>query len=107
LTRSSAVRPQRFATCVLLRPKEDVSRLLQWLKGSTAREANQLLGRTGQAFWQRESYDHVVRDARELERIAEYIEQNPVKAGLVAEASQYVWSSAWSGRGGLKAAAAR
>jgi len=83
---------------VLLRPKGPASRVLQWLKGVTAREANLLLGRTGQPFWQRESYDHVVRDARELERIVAYIENNPVKAGLVGEACQYVRSSAWEGR---------
>jgi hypothetical protein len=25
---------------------------MRWLKGSTARRANQILGRTGQPFWQ-------------------------------------------------------
>jgi len=53
----------------------------------------------------------VVKQEREMERIVASIENNPVKAGLVAEASQYVWPSAWKGdpdRGcGLKPAAAR
>jgi putative transposase len=31
------------------------------LKGYTAREANKLLSRTGEPFWQKESYDHWVR----------------------------------------------
>jgi REP element-mobilizing transposase RayT len=96
---------------VLFRPRQQASKVLQWLKGTTAREANQLLGRSGSPFWQRESYDHFVRDERELERIAAYIENNPVKAGLAAEASQYPWSSAWTeggrGDGELKFAAAR
>jgi putative transposase len=91
----------------LLRPRQQATRLLQWLKGTTAREANLILSRTGQPFWQRESYDHWVRNAQELERIAAYIENNPVKAGLVAEASLYRWSSAWDGDGELKFAAAR
>jgi REP element-mobilizing transposase RayT len=82
---------------VLLRPKQEVSRVLQWLKGTTAREANQILARTGQPFWQRESYDHWVRNDLEMNRIAAYIENNPVKAGLVAEASEYPWSSAGNG----------
>ena len=56
----------------------------QGLKGYTAREANRLLGRTGQPFWQGESYDHWVRDETEFIRIIAYIENNPVKAGLVA-----------------------
>ena len=54
---------------VLLRLRQPASRVLQWLKGTTAREANLILARTGQSFWQRESYDHWVRDAHELERI--------------------------------------
>jgi len=52
------------------------------LKGRTARQANLMLNRQG-AFWRRESYDHVVRDEREFERIVSYILNNPVKAGLV------------------------
>jgi putative transposase len=56
---------------------------LKRLKGRTARYANQALGRSG-AFWQHESYDHVVRDAAELERILCYILANPVNAGLVS-----------------------
>lgn len=82
---------------VLLRPRQAASRVLQWLKGTTAREANQLLVRTGKPFWQRESYDHWVRSDRELERIVAYIEGNPVKAGIVNEASHYQWSSARAG----------
>ncbi|MCL4850415.1 MAG: hypothetical protein KJZ78_03425 [Bryobacteraceae bacterium] len=42
----------------------------------------------------KESYDHVVRQEREFDKIRRYIEENPVRAGLVREASQYRWSSA-------------
>ena len=80
---------------VLLLPKVLPSRLMKSLKGFTAREANRLLGRTGEPFWQRESYDHWVRDEREWRRIAFYIENNPVKAGLVSRAEDYRWSSGW------------
>ena len=79
---------------VLLLPRIAPSRLLQSLKGFTAREANRMLGRTGEPFWQAESYDHWVRDEEEYGRIARYIENNPVKAGLVARAEDYLWSSA-------------
>ncbi len=79
---------------VLLLPKIPPSRLLQSLKGATAREANRVLGRTGETFWQAESYDHWVRDEKEWQRIEAYIENNPVKAGLVSRAEDYRWSSA-------------
>ena len=78
----------------LLLPLVSPPRLLQALKGSTARAANRILGRTGETFWQAESYDHWVRDEREMERIAAYIENNPVQAGLAARPEDYAWSSA-------------
>jgi putative transposase len=79
---------------VLLLPRIAPSRLLQSLKGVTARQANLILGRTGEMFWQAESYDHWVRDEGEWKRIVAYIENNPVKAGLVQRADDYPWSSA-------------
>jgi putative transposase len=91
---------------VLLLPEVPPSRLLKSLKGHTAREANRLLGRTGESFWQRESYDHAVRDSTEFARIAAYIENNPLKAGLVQRAEDYAWSSAspkWRDRLGQQA----
>ncbi|MBI2471042.1 MAG: transposase [Planctomycetes bacterium] len=65
--------------------------ILRLIKGSTAHEANKILNRTG-AFWQHESYDHVVRDEKELNRIIWYTINNPVKAGLVKNAEDWKWS---------------
>jgi REP element-mobilizing transposase RayT len=79
---------------VLMLPLVSPSRLLQSLKGATARAANRILGRTGEPFWQAESYDHWVRDEREMERIVEYIENNPVRAGLAVSAEDWAWGSA-------------
>ena len=79
---------------ILIWPQIPPPRLLQSLKGVTAREANIVLNRTGEPFWQKESYDHWVRDEQELKRIGAYIENNPVKAGLVSKAEEYEWSSA-------------
>ncbi|MFC7669529.1 transposase [Hymenobacter humi] len=63
---------------------------LQRLKSYTATQANKLLGRTG-AFWQAESYDHVVRK-EELERVLAYVVENPVKAGLVEDWEQWPYT---------------
>ncbi|MYA68703.1 hypothetical protein F4009_21085 [Candidatus Poribacteria bacterium] len=68
-----------------------LSSIMQSLKGYTARKANQLLGRSG-VFWQRESYDHVIRDASEWRRIITYVLNNPVKAGLVDTWEKWQWS---------------
>jgi putative DNA methylase len=79
---------------LLILPLVPVPLLMRWLKGSTARSANRILNRTGQSFWQDESFDHYMRDARQLERTAAYIEGNPVSAGLVCSAERWPWSSA-------------
>ncbi len=83
---------------LLIRPLIAPDRLLKLLKGATAREANRLLGRTGEPFWQKESYDHYVRNRMEFERIRIYIEANPVKAGLVRNAEDYLDLSLRQGR---------
>lgn len=70
-----------------------LQRILHSLKRYTAREANKHLQRSG-SFWQRESYDHFVRDERELNRIRKYVLNNPVKAGLVDEAEK--WPYSWA-----------
>ncbi|RYE85370.1 MAG: hypothetical protein EOO65_00535 [Methanosarcinales archaeon] len=67
-------------------------RTLQSLKARTARGCNELLGRTNAAFWQAESYDHCVRDAPEMDRIVAYILNNPVKAGLVDDWTQWPYT---------------
>jgi putative DNA methylase len=69
-------------------------RIMQSLKGYTAREANRLLGRHG-SFWQDENFDHWARDEAEFVRIAQYIDGNPVNAGLCSYAHEWEWSSAF------------
>jgi putative transposase len=75
-------------------PAVPLPKLTRSLKGITAKRANAMLGLTGDSFWQEESYDHLVRDQGEFEKIRSYIEANPVRAGLVRDASEYRWSSA-------------
>ena len=58
-----------------------LTRVLQGLKSYTALIGNRKLNRSG-PFWQSESYDHVIRDYDELERVIIYTLNNPVKAGL-------------------------
>ena len=75
-------------------------KLTKSLKGISSKRANAMLARTGRPFWQEETYDHVVRQESEFQIIRSYIEENPVRAGLVSQASQYRWSSAGWATGG-------
>jgi REP element-mobilizing transposase RayT len=80
---------------LLVTPQVAATRWLGPLKGFTAYAANKVLGIVGRPFWQDESYDHLVRNNKEFERILNYIEWNPVKAGLVECVGQFQWSSAF------------
>ena len=71
-------------------PREVISHSVQSFTGN---QCNKILGHGG-VFWQTETYDHVARNTDELLRITDYVEQNPVKAGLVASPTEYEWSSA-------------
>jgi REP element-mobilizing transposase RayT len=85
---------------LLITPTIALPKLTRSLKRITAKRANQLLDLTGAPFWQVESYDRLVRDAAEFQRIRRYIEHNPVRAGLVMQATHFPWSSAgWPARG--------
>jgi hypothetical protein len=76
---------------LLVTPHVVAAKWLGPLKGFTAHEANRILGRPGQPFWQDESYDHLVRSDTEFKRIRE--ERNPVNAGLACAVEEYPWSS--------------
>jgi putative transposase len=81
---------------ILIWPKARLARITKSIKGYTARECNKLLERTGEKFWQEESFDHAVRNEEQFYRIKRYIERSPVKAGLVNDAKKWPWSSAWN-----------
>src|SRR5258706_10747660 len=53
-------------------PNHTLSDILRSRKRHTARQANIILGRTGETFWQHESYDHWIRSDEEKARIRRY-----------------------------------
>ncbi len=69
-------------------PLTNVLRKLKW---NTALRANRALNRNG-AFWDGESYDHVIRDGAELHRTIWYVLNNPVVAGLCKDWREWQWS---------------
>jgi REP element-mobilizing transposase RayT len=73
-----------------------VTAILANLKWYTALKCNRLLCRQG-AFWQHESYDHVIRTDEELERTIWYVLGNPVRAGLVDCWEYWHWTYCKSG----------
>ncbi|MGH9783416.1 MAG: transposase [Terriglobia bacterium] len=68
---------------------ESLKKILHSWKSYTAHKACEILGLSGE-FWQREYYDHLVRNEQELARLVRYTESNPAKAHL----SDWRWCSA-------------
>jgi REP element-mobilizing transposase RayT len=61
-------------------------------KSFSAKQANRVLNRSG-AFWHRDYFDRFIRDEGHLMRTIDYVENNPVKAGLAGNAAAWPWSS--------------
>ncbi len=73
--------------------KADISKTMQSLKRHTSRQ----IGPTGR-LWQPDYFDRMIRSDEHLRRTTEYIEWNPVKAGLCADPKHFPFSSARVGR---------
>jgi REP element-mobilizing transposase RayT len=62
-------------------PEQTLETILHSWKSYSANQANALLGRTGD-FWQREYFDHLVRNESSIQKFTRYIQDNPRRAGL-------------------------
>lgn len=69
-----------------------LAEILRSWKSFTTKEANKLLGQTGH-FWQHEYFDRFIRDSGHFGRVVEYIEHNPVKAGLCDSPADWPFGS--------------
>ncbi len=80
---------------VILQPlsPHDLTSIVQSWKGWSAREANRALGRRGR-FWSVDYFDRYIRDDEHLARATDYLEMNPVRAGLRRSPEEWQWSSA-------------
>jgi REP element-mobilizing transposase RayT len=70
-----------------------LARIAHSWKSFTANGINRLLGRDG-PVWLREYFDRFMRNNDHLETTIDYVESNPVLAGLVMRPEDWTWSSA-------------
>ncbi|MDB6126645.1 MAG: transposase [Verrucomicrobia bacterium] len=79
----------------LVAPRErcvrNLSEIMKRLKGRSAHQIRAALGGSG-PIWQREWFDHWIRDEAERLRIIEYIRENPAKAKLVQRWEDHRWT---------------
>lgn len=90
LRKFDGMRYQLFAWCVMPNHVHVVFQtilgntlpgILHTWKSFSAKQANQILHRSAE-FWQREYYDHLLRNESEFRRAVQYVVDNPKRAGL-------------------------
>ncbi len=69
--------PDEQALVRLHRRQMLLPKIVGYFKMNAAKRANLILGASGQPFWQRNYYEHIIRDADALDRIRTYIANNP------------------------------
>jgi menaquinone-specific isochorismate synthase len=80
--------PNHVHVVLRLFPGQVLASVVHSWKSFTSKQANNILGRSGR-FWQREYYDHLIRNEGESERAIRYVAQNPEKASL--KEWKWVW----------------
>ena len=79
---------------LLITPRVELAKITRTIKGKSARQANAMLGRTGQPFWQDESFDHWIRHPQQFEKVKSYIERIPRQRRPREAPEQWPYSSA-------------
>ena len=75
------IMPNHFHVLVAPFQRTSLSSIQQRWKGASAKRINQRLKRQGQ-LWQKEAFDHIVRNSNRLNDFRRYIAENPAKARL-------------------------
>jgi putative transposase len=85
--------PNHAHVVVEIVAENSLSEIIGSWKSFTAKQANNIIRRSG-AFWHADYFDRYMRDEDHLARTIDYVENNPVKAGLVTASAEWPWSSA-------------
>jgi putative transposase len=75
------------------KPDGRIMRDLSLFKRWTGHQAGKLVDLEEESFWHREWFDHWVRSQAEEEKVIRYIQNNPVKAGLVKNYQDWPYGS--------------
>jgi len=67
-----------------------LAEIMDAVKGASAHKINKVLHRKGRV-WQPESFDHVLRSSENLDAKIGYLLENPVRAGLAEDWTEYPW----------------
>jgi len=69
---------------------KSISSFVAGFKSSVTKQINQFRNTLGKPVWQRNYYEHIIRDEKELNKIREYIVNNPIQWELDTENPQNI-----------------
>ncbi len=75
------------------RARYNITEVMRYIKGDFGRNYNNLIRKNG-TIWQRRFYDTILMTEEALSIRINYILQNPVRANIIEEATDYAFSSA-------------
>ena len=75
-----------------------LNELLHSVKSYTANEINKREGAAGEAVWEKESYDRLMRTDADVEEKFHYICANPWTHGVAGPTDEYEWVWTWNDR---------
>ncbi|MBI2486811.1 MAG: transposase [Deltaproteobacteria bacterium] len=88
---SFVIMPDHIHLIVIPREK-NISVCMKSIKGFSARQINELFSRIG-SIWQEGFYDYILDSEEKVVNRIKYIEENPVRKGIVTYAEDYKYSS--------------
>lgn len=78
-------------------PSKTIGAIIRGFKSTTTRQINLIHNTPGIPIWQRNYYDHIIRNEDELNKIREYIQNNPLKWSLDKENPERVGTDVLEG----------
>jgi len=89
------VMPDHFHWLLQLSGNKSLQQIVNSLKGRSARKINTIQRGRGRV-WQGGYHDRAIRRFEDIEVAANYLIENPVRAGLVSDRRDYpYWGSVW------------
>ena len=94
-TLAYVIMPDHVHWMLQLREDGNLSKVVHYVKQSSARGINRHLARRG-PVWQRGFHDRAIRSEKNLRDAARYIVANPLRARLVQSVGEYpLWDACW------------
>ena len=81
---------------LLIEPTKEtsLSKIMQWIKTNSAKSLNNTFNSIDH-LWGHRYFARIIKDQNEFEAVMNYIDENPVKAGLVATPEEWIASGAY------------